>query len=750
MGRNWFFLLIFFLSFSLSFFHSAQGRELEIKYPEILGIKPETVEIGLGEFFKYLYNLSILLAGLVILIALLQGGIKYLTSAGNVAKLSEAREQIFSSFLGIIILLASYIILSTINPELTLFEFPKLEILPKLTVTPTQPVVKEKVSIIYQELPYGQSIKNGLWKKERRKKLSDLAKDDEEFFKKAELANLGKSLKTLAEACNCEECKGRCAEPQYNCTEIGCFGDPCPEETRKKINKAINEIDLKVKKILEFKEKIEKEREGMKRDFEIFSDIEGEILSCQEKRKSLLTLNEYLVHSDFAREQNWIVEKVTLPSAPPSKGDPLTFYCASGGTLFDYPYYLGVEGGPEIPSELELPEVPGEKEATVTGCPVEIPLGEIIDELRILATQMLLQLKKLANLHFEISSQMEKMKELLSQCSCSRCKIKCHGIPNLCFGCCVSPPCPPNCPSKCLFLYSGCQPACVDENGPACPLPEMEETIKKIKEFEDEIFLTLKKIKEIIPKVESLLESRENPWNLENVKNQLNLCKSENIEEPSWFLLSCEEAKENYGPKEEIILNCHPRNFFCCTNEGLTFPGQPIPRPKELIYKIPPQKYPPLEAENNCPKGWLCDSDVANYNQYNDASEELKSFLACMREVLDKIEKEYKIGKKIGRISSISDSKIYQGTCDWLKGPLSPFGCSHTYEVKYQGERVSAHYGGLNCRHEKKSYAVDLGDEENFEYISEAVAICEPRAYLLLEKDHVHLSISQIYGCGAK
>jgi hypothetical protein len=140
---------------------------------------------------------------------------------------------------------------------------------------------------------------------------------------------------------------------------------------------------------------------------------------------------------------------------------------------------------------------------------------------------------------------------------------------------------------------------------------------------------------------------------------------------------------------------------------------------------------------------------VKNYNQYKDASKPLKELLSCMRTQLDKIQKEQELTGTIGRISSISDSKLYQGTCSWEGGPAQPGGCSHLYGVKYGKEVVSAHYGGPLCRIEEKSYAVDFGDEENTSYLIAAAKACQPGVYIQDEANHLHVGIGQAEGCGA-
>lgn len=123
-----FFLILSLFIFGLSGnFALAAGRPLEIVYPNIPGtIVPETTTTGLPEYVVYLFRLSIIIIGFVILAVLVFSGVTYLISTGNPAKMSDAREGIVAAFLGGIILLSAYIIFNTINPQLTILKLPEV------------------------------------------------------------------------------------------------------------------------------------------------------------------------------------------------------------------------------------------------------------------------------------------------------------------------------------------------------------------------------------------------------------------------------------------------------------------------------------------------------------------------------------------------------------------------------------------------------------------------------------------------
>lgn len=121
------FFLIVLLAFILigSFSVANAERELEIKYPEAFG--KITTETGLPEYVKYIFNFAVGIGCLIAFAALVYGGILYLTSAGSPSVMGDAKNQIFSAILGLAILLFSYVILVTINPQLTIIKIEKIE-----------------------------------------------------------------------------------------------------------------------------------------------------------------------------------------------------------------------------------------------------------------------------------------------------------------------------------------------------------------------------------------------------------------------------------------------------------------------------------------------------------------------------------------------------------------------------------------------------------------------------------------------
>ena len=72
----------------------------------------------IGQLITSIFNWSINLVGLAILVNFIWAGFYWFTAAGRPANISSAREKMLNSIIGGIILLAAYLILNTINPDL--------------------------------------------------------------------------------------------------------------------------------------------------------------------------------------------------------------------------------------------------------------------------------------------------------------------------------------------------------------------------------------------------------------------------------------------------------------------------------------------------------------------------------------------------------------------------------------------------------------------------------------------------------
>lgn len=99
-------------------------------YPSFLNIRADMTFIQLA---SAVFNFVLLVAGLAAFVMIVLGGSRYLTSAGDPSKMDDAKSQIFSAILGLVVIFASWMILNTINPELVALRNPDF------TVSPTEP-----------------------------------------------------------------------------------------------------------------------------------------------------------------------------------------------------------------------------------------------------------------------------------------------------------------------------------------------------------------------------------------------------------------------------------------------------------------------------------------------------------------------------------------------------------------------------------------------------------------------------------
>lgn len=86
-----------------------------------------------GEFVNNFYRFALGIAGVAAFAVIIYGAVLYTTSAGNPSKQQDARSWITGAIWGVVFLLAAYLILYTINPDLVNLTSPSLE-----QINPTQ------------------------------------------------------------------------------------------------------------------------------------------------------------------------------------------------------------------------------------------------------------------------------------------------------------------------------------------------------------------------------------------------------------------------------------------------------------------------------------------------------------------------------------------------------------------------------------------------------------------------------------
>jgi hypothetical protein len=74
-------------------------------------------EKTLPQYLSAAYRFGIILAAFLAVLMLVIGGIKYIAAAGDPGKLGDAKQTIYDALTGLFLVLLSYLILYTINPD---------------------------------------------------------------------------------------------------------------------------------------------------------------------------------------------------------------------------------------------------------------------------------------------------------------------------------------------------------------------------------------------------------------------------------------------------------------------------------------------------------------------------------------------------------------------------------------------------------------------------------------------------------
>lgn len=101
----------------------------EVKIPGLFGEDPkgETIDNTLlGRYIKAVYVYFIWVVGILAVIMLIWGGIRWVAAAGNPSQITVARDVIQSAIIGLIIALTSVLLLNTISPKLVSIGIPSL------------------------------------------------------------------------------------------------------------------------------------------------------------------------------------------------------------------------------------------------------------------------------------------------------------------------------------------------------------------------------------------------------------------------------------------------------------------------------------------------------------------------------------------------------------------------------------------------------------------------------------------------
>lgn len=139
------FVAFLFISFSYSPRNIISAAGLEVQYPAVAG---QTIDAGvqLPDYIKYWFNLGTAIGFIIILVSLAAAGAMYFLSPVSTDLRTAAKDRASGAMTGLLIFVLTYLIITTINPQLSFFS---LNSLSPVTVSPA--VVKTPGVYFYPE-----------------------------------------------------------------------------------------------------------------------------------------------------------------------------------------------------------------------------------------------------------------------------------------------------------------------------------------------------------------------------------------------------------------------------------------------------------------------------------------------------------------------------------------------------------------------------------------------------------------------
>jgi hypothetical protein len=127
---------------------------LEVKLPGLVD------NPNLGEYISYIFNSILQIAGVLAVLAIVFGGVYHLVSLGRGKITDEGKEWVKSGVFGLVLLMSSYLILYTINPNLISIRQGSLLPISLPTINISTPEESNVPTITFNEIPIGTLTEN--------------------------------------------------------------------------------------------------------------------------------------------------------------------------------------------------------------------------------------------------------------------------------------------------------------------------------------------------------------------------------------------------------------------------------------------------------------------------------------------------------------------------------------------------------------------------------------------------------------
>lgn len=132
--KNKYFLNILLVFLLLFFSNVCFAFNLEINYPQLSTGEQITSQSTIPQYVKYLFNWGITIGFLSAVVSLIIAGALYILSVASPSTKVIAMDRVYGTITGLILLLLIYLIVTTINPELSVFRTVELDpIIPPVT-----------------------------------------------------------------------------------------------------------------------------------------------------------------------------------------------------------------------------------------------------------------------------------------------------------------------------------------------------------------------------------------------------------------------------------------------------------------------------------------------------------------------------------------------------------------------------------------------------------------------------------------
>lgn len=117
-------LLLIIITLSVYFAHSE--KVMAVDYQPLVRIPglPATGGVTLSMYLVGLYNFLLSIVGIVAVMMMILGGVRYITAAGSESTIGDAKSMITNAIFGLALAILSWVIVSTINPDVLFVKQP--------------------------------------------------------------------------------------------------------------------------------------------------------------------------------------------------------------------------------------------------------------------------------------------------------------------------------------------------------------------------------------------------------------------------------------------------------------------------------------------------------------------------------------------------------------------------------------------------------------------------------------------------